>query len=78
MDTMENEKLFIDAKAEELNDIFGEKATTIIFDYLETTFRLPRNHFPHNLEEFNRTMEVICGKKAAPPHHNATLEERVW
>jgi hypothetical protein len=64
-DLMDNEKLFMDALTEELNNIFGEKATKILFDYLETTFKLTRKQIPDKIEEFNKTLEAISNKKAA-------------
>jgi hypothetical protein len=58
------DKLLIKSVDEALKEIFGEPATTIIYDYLQNNHSLKREEIPERLEDFERGLEKILSSGA--------------
>ncbi|RLI46716.1 hypothetical protein DRO69_02435 [Candidatus Bathyarchaeota archaeon] len=57
-------KLLLKIIDEELKHIFGEVATSIIYNYLERNYSLKREEIPEKLEVFTRGIEQFLGSGA--------------
>jgi len=57
-------KLLLKIIDEELKQIFGESATLIIYNYLETNYSLKREEIPEKIEVFTRGLEEFLGSGA--------------
>ena len=58
------DKLLLKIIDEELRHIFGEAATTIIYNHLERNHSLKREEIPEKLEDFIRGLEEFLGSGA--------------
>jgi len=76
---VDNEKLYMDAITEELNNIFGEEAAKIIFNYIESSLKIPRNQIPNKIENFNKVLDEILGRGVTIIEHSIlkNLHEKV-
>ncbi len=58
------DKLLLKIIDEELKHIFGEAATSIIYNHLEVNHSLKREEIPEKLEGFTRGLEEFLGSGA--------------
>ena len=57
-------KLLLNAVDDELKQIFGEAATSIIYNHLEINYSLKREEIPEKLEVFIRGLEEFLSSGA--------------